>query len=240
MTNNYSTPTSRLLARVVASVALLLIGTVAAQAQWTTPDASQNINNTNSGNVGIGTTAPSAPLTVVTPSGTRSGITLSGSGNTWIYTDLSLIPVGTFATGKPTNFIWSLRKDAYYGGDSSGPSMVLEIPRQGGGVYVPFIVNPSGNVTLAGATNATNGNVGVGTLSPAYKLDVSGAVNATSGLCLSGDCKTAWSQVGGSQWTTSGSSVYYNGNVGIGTTGAPARRLDVLGGNIFQIGRAHV
>ena len=32
------------------------------RAQWTTPDASQNINNTNTGNVGIGTTTPTSLL----------------------------------------------------------------------------------------------------------------------------------------------------------------------------------
>ena len=45
--------------------------------------------------------------------------------------------------------------------------------------------------------------MGIGTATPnaAYKLDVSGSMNATGGLCLAGDCRTAWSQVGGSQWT---------------------------------------
>ena len=76
-----------------------------------------------------------------------------------------------------------------------------------------------------------NGRVGVG-VDPAYKLDVAGNVNA-SGLCLGGDCKTAWSQVGGgsSQWTTSGTSVNYSGgNVGIGTSN-PIRGLHVAGAN---------
>jgi len=45
-------------------IALLLLNSAAAKAQWTTPDASQNINNTNTGNVGIGTTTPSALLEV--------------------------------------------------------------------------------------------------------------------------------------------------------------------------------
>ncbi len=35
-----------------------------AWSQWTTPNASNNINNTNSGNVGIGNTTPAAPLEV--------------------------------------------------------------------------------------------------------------------------------------------------------------------------------
>ena len=75
------------------------------------------------------------------------------------------------------------------------------------------------------------GNVGIGTATPTQKLDVMGNVNA-AGLCISGDCKTNWSQVGGgtpSQWTTSSSNIFYNsGNVGIGTP-SPAFLLDVSG-----------
>jgi len=117
--------------------------------------------------------------------------------------------------------------------------MVMEIWRQGGGVYVPFIINPSGNVILNGANNATNGFVGIGTLNPGFKLDVSGSINASSGLCMAGVCKSSWAEVGGggsTQWTPSGSSnIFYNaGNVGIGTTADPSRKLEVLGGNVFH------
>jgi hypothetical protein len=78
-----------------------------------------------------------------------------------------------------------------------------------------------------------NGRVGIGTATPAHKLDVQGgAINASGGLCMAGDCKTAWSQVGGpgtSQWTTAGTSIFYNtGNVGIGTS-APGAKFQVLG-----------
>ena len=200
----------------------------------TTPNGSatrtERLRIDQNGYVGVGTTTPGHPFTVISPSGVREGIQVAGTGNTWIYTDFSMTPIGSIATGKPANFVWSLRKDAFYGGDSSGPSMVLEIGRQGGGAYVPFIINPSGNVILAGASNATNGNVGIGAISPAYKLDVSGAVNSTGGLCIAGDCKTAWSQVGAaSQWTTTAPNIYYStGNVGIGTS-TPTQKLEVNG-----------
>ena len=44
--------------------ALFLLQPTTARAQWTTPDANQNINNTNSGNVGVKTTTPEFPLQV--------------------------------------------------------------------------------------------------------------------------------------------------------------------------------
>ncbi|MDD5750691.1 MAG: hypothetical protein PHU56_03535 [Candidatus Pacebacteria bacterium] len=41
----------------------------------------------------------------------------------------------------------------------------------------------------------SSGNFGLGTVSPAYKLDVSGQINASGGLCIAGDCKTSWDSV---------------------------------------------
>ena len=60
--------TARLLTTLASGamlMALFLLHPAAVRAQWTTPDSSQNINNTNSGNVGIGTTTPSAKLHVI-------------------------------------------------------------------------------------------------------------------------------------------------------------------------------
>lgn len=135
-----------------------------------------------SGNVGVGTANPWHRLTVLGAPGSREGVSIAGEGNSWVFADLNLTPISSgIATGKPTNFAWSVRKDAYYGGDSSGPSLVMEVTRQGGGVYVPFIINPSGNILLQSASNATNGNVGIGTANPGnYKLNVNGPIVGTA------------------------------------------------------------
>lgn len=65
-----------------------------------------------------------------------------------------------------------------------------------------------------------------------FRVDVNGNVTASgkvegSQLCIQGDCKTSWSQVGAGQWVdVAGGINYSGGNVGIGTT-APGKRLDV-------------
>lgn len=64
MTTTQPQPRPNLITKLFSTLVILLLATVAANAQWTTPDASQNINNTNTNNVGIGTTTPTALLEV--------------------------------------------------------------------------------------------------------------------------------------------------------------------------------
>lgn len=65
----------------------------------------------------------------------------------------------------------------------------------------------TGTLGLGGANKLfidSSGNVGIGTAEPDYMLDIQGGqLNASGGLCIDGDCKTAWSQVGGGERTAS-------------------------------------
>lgn len=91
-------------------------------------------------------------------------------------------------------------------------------------VAVTAFNNPSGNPpTGNGALTVDSGlNVGIGK-NPSYKLDVNGIINGTA-LYVGG------APYVGSQWTTSGSNIYYNtGNVGIGNTDPGTYKLKVTG-----------
>ena len=72
-------------------------------------------------------------------------------------------------------------------------------------------------------TLRADGNVGIGSTTPAYKLDVVGDINISSGSSF----RVNGVAFSGSQWITNGTMVYYNsGNVGIGVTN-PAGLLEL-------------
>jgi len=81
-----------------------------------------------------------------------------------------------------------------------------------------------------------NGNVGIGTSTPAQKLDVVGGyVRSDTGFCIGSSCITSWPPGGGggeAYWVLSGSNLYTSStawNVGIGTT-SPQRKLHIHSG----------
>jgi hypothetical protein len=84
--------------------------------------------------------------------------------------------------------------------------------------------------------NVVNGNVGIGTNGPAYKLDVqNGQINSSGGFCIAGNCKTDWNQIAG-YWTLNGSSLYPNLTsyiLGVGTASLdPNYKITTSGGGI--------
>ena len=76
---------------------------------------------------------------------------------------------------------------------------------------------------------AENGNVGIGIVNPAYKLDVSGSINANQFLLNGSPLSNA------NPWTLNGSNISYNGGrVGIGTTN-PLVKLEINGGGDLNL-----
>lgn len=151
------------------------------------------------GNIGIGTTTPTNKLEV--------------DGNIKI-NDSEYIKIGT-----------SDDLQLYHNGTNS------------------FITNATGDLNIKLADNAgsnklaildsdstevacidSDGNMGLGNSSPSYKLDITGSINVTGDIYRNGFLTTTTSQ-----WTTSGSNIYFSsGNVGIGTT-SPSEELEVDG-----------
>jgi microcystin-dependent protein len=165
--------------------------------QWTTTGSDIYYNT---GNVGIGTTAPAVKLDVIGEANFSENLTLAKNikwGNAGYGIQLSVVNVGP--------------RDALVSRNASGSTWV----------------DVGSDAAWSGVTLAANGgNVGIGTTTPAYKLDVNGAVNGTSvlvnGVPVASSTDTYWSTAG------VGKIQYSGGNVGIGIA-SPAYNLDVAG-----------
>lgn len=222
-------PLMTLVCGAVLTVSCLL-APAAVNGQWTT--SGSDISNTNTGNVGVGTggTAPVYKLNVAgseDKSQIRFGLGAFDSGG-FLFSNAPTHAV--FSGGASWNGGWFAK-----GINASAVKMDMGTITfyTNSGLTPNTVFTPSARMSID-----ANGNVAVGPNTASYKLDVQGGgqVNASGGLCINGDCKTAWSQVGGgsSQWTTSGSTIFFGNNVGIGTSGAPTRRLEIVGGNVFH------
>lgn len=318
-------------------IAVFLLQPPTGNAQWTTPDSNQNINNTNTGNVGIGTSSPGKKLEVLATDGEAARLYRNASTVGWgvnikfafnnsngmkvDYAGVHGITANTTAGAEAGDLVLStatsgtlteklrVTSTGYVGIGTASPaerlvtfgnflagnitsrtqlystydsqsnaimelgygtatsnitpfaSLVLSKNLTSTNNLIGMISFANSNIangnekrlaiihtwtdgalnsgalvmstTSAGTANermriTASGNVGIGTSSPAYRLDVQGgAVNAASGLCIAGDCKTAWSQVGGpSQWSGAPNIYYNSGSVGIGTS-SPLALLDV-------------
>ena len=173
---------------------------------YTTADLSLQTNGSSrltilnsSGNVGIGTVSPAEKLHI---NGSIRG-NAQGSGMIRVSTGHGYVDVG------PRNESWShfeTDRDKFY---FNKPLYVNGSIDSYNTNHLVLRTADTERLTILNGS----GNVGIGTSSPAYKLDVNGSINASS-LYLNGSPFTV-----DLQWTTSGADVYYDeGNVGIGTS----------------------
>lgn len=193
------------------------------QNQAFTPSARMVLDN--AGNLGLGTTNPQDPFHLYNTTNSvgtmriQGGATNAGYIGFWNGGPMLLLSNNRHP-GSAANFNQSVGGAEIEVGAAGAPADITFSTVSSGGV---------GTVTELVRIKST-GRLGIGINNPGYKLDVQGGqVNASGGLCINADCKTAWSQVGGSQWTTSGSTINYStGNVGIGVA-SPGTKLDVNG-----------
>jgi hypothetical protein len=175
-------------------------------------EGSLNVMTLNGTNVGIGTASPGQKLEV--------------AGNAFVNTDNSAFVIDTQPNAR-LGFLKKSGNGPVIASDSGNP-IVFSQSNQAG-----LFTNIAGATMTEFMRIAGNGYVGIGTSTPAYKLDVNGSINA-SAILING----APFAGGGSQWTTSGTSIYYGagGNVGIGTT-SPANRLHIYESSANALGK---
>ncbi len=166
------------------SLVLLLVAAQSAHSQWEySPSYPNSIYNINSGNVGIGTSSPGAPLAVYgnqlvvggevpvlgSPSAGDTQINARGDG----YSELLLS--GAWTPGAASHLLLGVWPASGYAGMAVFPT--------GPTAFLPFGLLVGGQERI---WVATTGDVGIGTSSPEARMHVVGGVKITGDLEVQG------------------------------------------------------
>ena len=191
---------------------------------------SSRLHVNSSGNVGIGTTSPSAKLQIST--------TMTSSPTSNIFLDVD----GSNTTGGGGSIIFGTSATA---GSTTSYNAKITGTRVAGGLggdsELGFWTTLVSDTTTAQQrmTITKEGNVGIGTTSPDYNLDVNGDVGINGYIYHNGDDSRIGFEGNDAirMYTANSVRLQINstGNVGIGTT-SPSEKLHVNGNGLFNGG----
>jgi len=179
----------------------------------------------SSGNAGIGTTSPAAPLEINT--------TLNAGDPVFQFGNAQQNGQIIFRDRDIASFLFGVQANQIKIGAQGNEHKIMSIQYNAQNIelWPTVAINSPSNILI----NAGQ-NVGIGSTNPQYKLDVNGVINAT-GININGTSIGSISSI----WSSGSNGIYYNsGNVGIGTT-TPNAPLEIgvtrnAGDAIFQFG----
>jgi hypothetical protein len=235
----FGTGTTRGILRGHPTTPGIELGSLSADPLFFSTNSVERMRILSNGFVGIGTNAPGTPLELFAP-----------DANPYLPASTTAARVRFVnSTATPNNaFEIDLAAFDTNGAVSSGARLVSiftsHTPNATSADFAIGLRNVGVWAEMARFTST--GRMGIGTSTPAHKLDVAGTIRSSTGgfVFPDGTVQLTASFGGGgggtSQWTTSGANIFYNaGNVGLGTT-TPGVALDVSQGRAIRVGNANL
>lgn len=158
--------------KIIAVLSIMAISCVSF-AQWTT--SGSNIYNTNTGNVGIGTSSPSEKLHIIGNIRGNSGGGALRVNTQYGYTDIGL------QNSWYSHFYTNISRGFYFNNSLTINGNISSYNVSDMNLQTYDGVNYYNRLTIA----RSNGNVGIGFTAPSQKLDVNGSVRGVSFISFS-------------------------------------------------------